>query len=304
MSEYLIHGETMSGLADEVRRLSGQEGLMTPSQMKAALQGVTAGIEIGDEVMDEIHYYYWDNNDGVIIFSPPMDSEIVSYVISSYQQNMKSISLPAADNIGGMMFQSYTTLTEANFPTCITIGENAFSECGNLAVINAPACTEIDYNAFYNCDSLTSVYMPACTTVGPGVFVSCDSLTSVYMPACTFVGSEAFEDCSSLTEVTLNSLCGINDHAFNGVLDPDNKVVKIYLIGDTMGFCNSNAFGDISNSSGGSGSGSGSESGDGEESTEPIPGLEIYVPANLVDEFKSSWAGGAFANNIFALPET
>ena len=34
-----------------------------------------------------------------------------------------------------------------------------------------------------------------------------------------------------------------------------------------------------------------------------INGLEIYVPAELINDFKTTWADGAFANNIYPLPD-
>ena len=38
-------------------------------------------------------------------------------------------------------------------------------------------------------------------------------------------------------------------------------------------------------------------------STSPIPGLAIYVPSNLLEDFKTAWANGEYANNIYELTD-
>ena len=40
MAEYLIQSETLTGIGDEVRILSGATGTMTPAVMKTKLQGL------------------------------------------------------------------------------------------------------------------------------------------------------------------------------------------------------------------------------------------------------------------------
>ena len=42
MAEYLIQGETLTGIADQVRRISGVDGELTPEQMTTNLSNVTA----------------------------------------------------------------------------------------------------------------------------------------------------------------------------------------------------------------------------------------------------------------------
>lgn len=155
----------------------------------------------------------------------------------------------------------------------------------------------------FRVDQLTEITMPTVTSIDVDAFAGCDNLVSAHFPSCMSVGAYAFEPYSmgnvlALETLTLNSACAISANAFRGVLAPDSKTFRLYLRGNSMGTCsdavfqvyetedNANAYVDAHDKYG-----------------EPIPGLEIYVPASLLNDFKTTWAGGAFANNIYALTD-
>lgn len=139
---------------------------------------------------------------------------------------------------------------------------------------------------------------------------------------CEILGSDSplftrgsFEGFYNLEKVYLNTSAVIGECAFNDILDnqsrPSNLPLRIYMHGNTLGTCNDYAFGSNWQTNG-SGGGSESESsssgcsgcsgGGGGGGAYNIPNLEIYVPAALLNDFKTTWASGMFANNIFPLP--
>lgn len=159
-----------------------------------------------------------------------------------------------------------------------------------------------DYIRSDKISALTAISMPACASIEEFDFFDCTGLVSAHFPACTSLGTCAFGDDESfetrLETLTLNSACTIPEGAFYGVLAPDSKTFRLYLRGNSMGTCsdaafyvyetddNTNLYVDAHDKYG-----------------QTIPGLEIYVPANLLNDFKTTWAGGAFANNIYALTD-
>ena len=171
--------------------------------------------------------------------------------------------------------------------------------------LSLPLVTSLPNNRFRESE-IESVNLPACTLIGGYGFADCAHLVSANIPACISLESFAFQNCSALEDIYLNSDCAIDDYVFDGVLDPDNKTFRMHFTGASLssdyGYSGGQKlFGELS-SSDSSGSGSGSESGEQGISDQPVPGLEIYVSANMLDEFKTSWCGGFYANNIFAEP--
>ena len=222
---YLVQAATLTAIADQVRRLTGTNAPLSPSQMATALS--TASLST--------------NNDGNVF---------KFYTESSYSTNND----------------------QSNYINS--------AQRSNLLEIKMPYKTSISDDEFDN------------------VYGGYDHLQTAYFPACMSVGVNAFWAASALETLTLNSACVISEGAFRNVIDPDDKVFRLYLRGTSMGSCDYSAFTtriypadssdfvDIS-----------------AMDTNPMPGLEIYVPASLLNDFKTTWAGGYLANNIYPLTD-
>lgn len=48
MAEYLIQGETLTGIADAIRAKNGTENAMNPSEMASAIEGISVGLDTSD----------------------------------------------------------------------------------------------------------------------------------------------------------------------------------------------------------------------------------------------------------------
>jgi hypothetical protein len=98
-------------------------------------------------------------------------------------------------------FLSCSNLTSVNFPMCTSIDQRAFADCDSLVSISFPMCLNVSSYAFGYCSNLTSAYFPVCSSIGSGVFSYCSKLTSISLPVCTYIDNGAFSMCSRLTSV-------------------------------------------------------------------------------------------------------
>ena len=199
--------------------------------------------------------------------------------------SLTSVSFPACMSIESYAFGGCTSLASVDFPACTYIGDGAFTNCRSLTSISFPVCTYIGGNAFANCSSLTSVDFPACTSIESYAFVSCSSLTSANFPACSSIGDFAFNSCRSLISVSFPSCTNIEDNAFRYCYN----LVSLYLLASSVCVLyNSNAF--LSTPIGGY---SASEGRYG----------SVFVPASLVDAYKTATNWSYFSDRITAYTE-
>ena len=122
--------------------------------------------------------------------------------------------------------------------------------------------------------------MPVCTNINSYAFSGCTSLTSIDLPVCTNINSYAFNRCTSLTSIDLPVCTSIGSSAFNRC----TKLTSIKLA-NTSKICtlsDSNAFNNtpIANKAG-----------------------YIYVPDELVEQYKKSTNWSVYASQIKPLSE-
>jgi hypothetical protein len=195
--------------------------------------------------------------------------------------NLQEVNLPKCEYVGRRSFYSCPALTTIDLPECITLMDEAFQYCRALTTVNLPKCEYVGNTAFYDC-SLTSVNLPNCTIVGHYAFCSCPALTTIDLPKCERVEHDAFLYCYALTTVNLPMCSYIGENALHAGFDIEtgygieNKVIYIGTSLSTV--CElkwgNEAF--LSNAT-------------------------IYVPAALVDEYKSDVSWGQFADRIVGI---
>ena len=188
-------------------------------------------------------------------------------------------------------FYRYLSLKTVDFPACVTIGNSAFYNCTSLSTINFPVCTSIGESAFYNC-IMTNATFPVCTTVSKAAFFNCKKLSVASFNQATTFGSNAFQDCILLKDLSCDNLVTLNASALQkcSVLSVFStaklqnigsyafllcRTLQKVVLGSTTvcALSNSNAF-----------------------SSTPFMGYSayftgtpyIYVPASLVDTYKSA----------------
>lgn len=147
----------------------------------------------------------------------------------------------------------------------------------SIIQVSLPLLRFIDgFSAFASCSNLISVSLPACEDVGAQAFRSCTSLSDVYIPNCTTVEAAAFRDCKALQSISLPVCSYIGIQAFQ------STNINNIVLGSTS-VCHlsaSNAF-DSTPITSGTGS--------------------IYVPASLVNAYKSARYWSYFSNRIYSI---
>ena len=171
------------------------------------------------------------------------------------------------------------TIQTVNLPYATSVGNEAFASCYRLEQFSLPMCSYIGNSAFYVCRPLSQVDLPMCSYIGINAFNGCWSVSQVNLPVCNYIGNFAFTDCSYISQVNLPMCSYIGSLVFGY-----NNLLSIITIGYS-GVCslnNSNAFSStkITSSTG-----------------------SIYVPASLVDAYKSATNWSYFSTQIFPISE-
>ena len=181
-----------------------------------------------------------------------------------------------------------------------------FNKNSILQTIKLPNCISINISAFYSCSNLVSVSLPECNVIGSGVFYSC-GFSEIYLPECKSIYETAFAYCSNLSFISLPKCEYISGTPFGAIVGTfeHTKISSIflpicsfigaavfryaeYLTEITLGYSsvcylrNYEAFKytQITSSTG-----------------------SIYVPASLVDSYKSANNWSYFSTQIFPISE-
>ena len=192
--------------------------------------------------------------------------------------NIEIINLDnSASFVAGYAFYNNSYIQTVNLPYATTVRFSAFYGCISLSQVSLPICSSIGSNAFYYCTSLSQVSLPMCSSIGVNAFYYCTSLSQVSLPMCSSIGVNAFHYCTSLSQVSLPMCSYIGAEAFRSC-----SSLSIITIGYS-GVCSLGGSNVFSNTQITSSTGS------------------IYVPASLVDSYKSATNWSYFSNRIFPI---
>ena len=202
---------------------------------------------------------------------------VTGYTQKEITEGLNIVNLSnSASYVAGGAFRGKGIVT-VNLPYATSVGDEAFRGCGHLNQFNLPMCSYIGESAFYVCHNLLQVDLPMCSYIANFAFNGCWSISQVNLPVCNHIGYAAIADCSYISQVNLPMCNYISDYAFIY-----NNLLSRITIGYS-GVCslnNSNAFNDtqITSSTG-----------------------SIYVPASLVDAYKSAKNWSYFSTQIFPI---
>ena len=194
-----------------------------------------------------------------------------------YCDLLSQVSLPMCGYIGSYTFQSCYSLSQVSLPVCESIEERAFGFCSSLKQVSLPVCSYIGVDAFSSCRSLSQISLPMCSYIGVGAFLRCISLSQVSLPVCSYIGRLVFLSCRSLTQVSLPVCSYIGEYAFG-----DCSSLSRITIGYS-GVCSLDGISVF----------------DGTKITSSIG--SIYVPASLVNAYKSAVNWSNFSSRIFPI---
>lgn len=196
--------------------------------------------------------------------------------------SLKTVQIDACQQIGNSAFEQCSSLIGISGPACLSIGANAFSRCSSLRYANFSMCSRVSGYAFCSCIALESVDFPALEVAQQNsIFGFCYNLREVILPKLKSTGWGMFGDCSSLSYVSLAVCSNIAAATFSKC----TSLSAIYLLSTSVAVLgNSNAFTStpisLSSYLGYFGS--------------------IYVPASLVEAYKSAANWSYYADRITA----
>ena len=170
------------------------------------------------------------------------------------------------------------TATEISDDSVTSIGDNAFRYYTDLIRVSFPNATTVGRYAFDYCENLASIDLPRVTSIGYGAFESnVYMLAELYLPSATSIGERAFIGCQGLTSIDLPCVTSIGDGAFYNSYNLMSVTIR------TPSVCSlgTEAFDEMA----------------------MWMGLCIYVPANLVDAYKSATNWSAYADVIMPIEE-
>lgn len=153
-----------------------------------------------------------------------------------------------------------------------------------LTGITALSVKTIGSQAFERCTELSYASFPTCTRISVNAFNNCHTLSSVLFPNVEIIENGCFYSCSALTEIKLNKCTRIGSSAFREC----RKLESVYLLkSEVATLVNANAF-----------------------QTTPISNStylghfgSIFVPASLVDAYKSALNWSNYSGRITAYVE-
>lgn len=169
------------------------------------------------------------------------------------------------------------SVTEVVDDRVTELRQDAFRPCGLLKRAIFPNVVACGNDAFRGCSALEEIYFPELTKILPSVFFGCSNLKKVTFPKVTNGGSDAFRQCVSLEVADFARLLNISTR----FIYQCDKARALILRAETV--CT------LENISGVS-SGSSSL-------------IYIYVPRNLVEEYKAATNWSTYAAQFRVLED-
>lgn len=185
--------------------------------------------------------------------------------------------------IPSLSFDSTTGLLSGNCSVLLSSAElNSFLSDNNIdkasiTQVSLPYLTYFaGFETFAGCSNLISVSLPVCDDIGAQTFQSCTRLSDVYIPNCSTVGAFAFRNCEALQSISLPVCDYIGIRAFQST-----NLNNIVLGSTSVCILSLNTAFENTPISYGTGS--------------------IYVPASLVNAYKSAKNWSYFSTQIFPI---
>ena len=178
------------------------------------------------------------------------------------------------EEFGEYQFFKHLSLTSVYLPKIITVTRSMFEGCSALATVQIQQATTMDINAFKGCSALMDIYAPNMTLLKEAALAGCISLRRVYFPSVTefggmnVVGFAAAEKCILLFPKMkkLSNYFGQGSSKNVYLVFPEKSLVTLPT---------TNIYGECS----------------------------VYVPADMVDTYKSATNWSANASRIKAIED-
>lgn len=204
------------------------------------------------------------------------DMDNINTSVQLIDASIENITNSRVTSIGKYSLYQRENLANVNLPAVRIIEDYGFYKCTNLQNCNTPLCETIGAFAFRECSSLVIANFQNATIVEQGAFDGCSMLSSVNFPLITIVEPLTFRKCENLTTIDLANVSNIGTQAFY-----NSGISSLILRSNTVvSLENKDAFYFTP-----------IEEGTG----------YIYVPSELVANYKATSEWSVYANQIRAI---
>ena len=197
------------------------------------------------------------------------------YVFRNKCNNLQTLYLGSMSLCPDDFMNRHSNIRTMNLPICTSIGKNAFELCNSLSNISFPYVEYIDNGAFSRCYRLQSIDLPNVKYISRYVFLYCSSLSEVSLPNVEYIGDSAFTYCNNITSINLPKCSILEEMPFYST---NNLSILILGYSSVVNVTRSLYTSGITSSTG-----------------------SIYVPASLVDAYKSANYWSMYSNIIFPI---
>lgn len=186
MSKHSSLGELFTNIADAIREKTSSTAPIVADDFPEKIQQISGTIDYANENIRSVSDYAY-----------------------YYMENLKSVDIPNATNIGSYAFSGCGQLISISMPNVESIGWNAFSACSKLA--NLPLTdkiSQIEGYTFWACPSLTNADIPnSVTSIGHQAFYNCFNIKTITLPEnLTLIDSYAFSQCRKVNKIYWNAI--------------------------------------------------------------------------------------------------
>lgn len=178
-----------------------------------------------------------------------------------------------------------TAIEDVTFPALTKIGDYALSGCSSLRTVTAPNLSTIGRCTFEGSGQLTNITLDNVVEIDGGAFRK-TAIGQLVLPNCTRLCK------SSSSSLAYGTRLGLVDFgkqvSVGGALQGASSLTAIILRSSTLCTCENSSFGN----------------GGAAQNTPLYAGVGyIYVPADLVDSYKSATNWSAYASQIVPISE-
>ena len=167
-------------------------------------------------------------------------------------------------------------IISVSLPNCVSVGSYTFQSCSNLQTVDLPVCSNVGYCAFDYCRSIQSINIPNCKVIEYAGLGNLNVLQSISLPLCEFIEQYGLNNCYALTSISLPLCSYIGPKGLYGC-----SSLSVVYIGTGI---NTVCIIDDIDAIGG------------------CPALtSIYVPASLVESYKTATNWTYYSDKIFGI---
>ena len=280
--ENIVEGITILGLTGSFKGGGGADTSDATATNDDLLLGKTAYAK-GQKLVGTIEDYDYSTNDKI---RTDFDAYLEGELYEVYNNRVTKI---AANR-----FDKHAELISVDFPNVIEIGASSFAECANLELINFPKLEKIGGSAFESCNKLSSkLIFENVVSLGASFLSTNKAVEYISFPRMTTLAGRALNGANGLKTIYLPNIEVIEDYGFyhthvltSIIMDNPNKVCELKSAANSFKYAY-HYLGEVN-------------------ATYNPEGLKdgyIYVPDNLLEDYKVATNWSVFADRFKSLSE-